>query len=618
MENTKTLVIVESPNKIKAIQKYLKNNGIDCDVEATIGHIAILPTSGKDRLGIDLENWIPLYKIDPAKRKVVSNLKAKAKTSDKVVIATDHDREGEAIADNLVEYLDIKNKYVRIVFNEITESAIIEAYKNPGKVDQQLVNAQKARRMLDRILGFKLSTLMRRNIKNTTITPSAGRVQSIALKLVVDREHEIISFVPTVYFNIVANFKDGNTAKYFDPNSTQENKEWIIGNNLEKILKDLNGPLKVKNVETKIKSDDRVTPLKQATLYKKVSYSSGVVQASAQRLYEGYNDDGGLISYPRTDSTRYSATFLQNARDYITNKYGSEYLLDEIKGAKAGDQDAHEAIRPTDLSLTPEIAKDKYNLSTQDYNVYKFIYKTTLQSLMKPSQREVTSYIYENNGHVFKNNSSKIVFDGYTVIDDEKETKNNNFSYKINDFVDVNEYKDSRHETKPPARYTEGSLISMLDEIKVGRPSTFASTIKIIKDREYVIKDGSSLIPTNFGLTVLEQLTKHFPRVINEKYTAFVEEQLDQIAQENKPVQIVMNDFSDEFNNELENATKTIQPTFLIPKTFDEKCPEDNGDLIERKSRFGTRFIGCKNFPSCKYTKSISTNKFFRKKIKVE
>ncbi|UUD36847.1 DNA topoisomerase 1 [Mycoplasmopsis californica] len=616
MENNKTLVIVESPNKIKAIEKYLKNHGVNCEVEATVGHIAILPTTGKDRLGIDLENWVPLYKIDPAKRKVVANLRAKAKQANTVVIATDHDREGEAIADNLVEYLKIEDKYVRIVFNEITEQAIIEAYKNPGKIDEQLVNAQKTRRMLDRILGFKLSTLMRRNIKNSTVNPSAGRVQSIALKLIVDRENEIKAFIPVVYFNIVANFKDGNSAKYFDPNSKQESKDWIMGNDLEKILNDLHGPLKVINTETKVKSDDRIVPLKQATLYKKMSYSSGVVQSSAQRLYEGYNDDGGLISYPRTDSTRYSATFIQSARNYITKKYGEDYLLDEIKGAKAGDQDAHEAIRPTNLNLTPQLAKEKYNLSTQDYNVYNFIYKTTMQSLMKPSKREITSYTYENNGHLFRNNSSKIVFDGYLVIEEEKETKSKEFQYKLNDFVEVKKYVDSKHETKPPARYTEGSLISMLDEIKVGRPSTFASTIKIVKDREYAIKEGSSLVPTEFGITVLEQLIKHFPKMINETYTAYVEEELDRIALENKPVQVVMDDFNDEFNDALENATKTIQPTFLIPKILDEKCPEDGGELIERKSRFGKKFIGCNNFPACKYTKSVGNGKFYKRKFK--
>lgn len=609
----KTLVIVESPNKIKAIQKYLQNYGVNCDVEATVGHIALLPTTGKDGLGIDTENWVPLYKVDPTKRKIVNNLKKIAQKAQRVVIATDHDREGEAIADNLVEYLNISDKYDRITFNEITEAAIVEAYKKPGKIDEQLVNAQKARRMLDRIIGFRLSKLMRQNIKNSLVNPSAGRVQSIALKLVVEREKEVVAFVPKEYYEIEAEFSNGTTAKYFDPNKTN-NKEWISLKKIDDIFNNLEGPLVVQDIISKTRSDASIVPLKQATLYKKSSLSSAAVQSAAQRLYEGYDEKGGLITYPRTDSTRYSASFVKHAKKFILNNFGPEYVGTKVRGAKAGAQDAHEAIRPTSLSLTPAKAQALYNLNAADYNVYSLIYKTTMQSLIKPAERSITSYVYENNNHKFRNSFSKIVFDGYLVLEENKDVSFSDPKYRLNQKVDVNQYVKTLHATKPPARFSEGSLISKLDEIKVGRPSTFATTVKIIKDREYVKREGTALIPTEFGNVVCDQLTKYFPRIINEKYTAFVEEELDLIASDNKPVQIVMNDFNDNFNEVFEHATKVITPTFLVPNILEDKCPDDNGDLIERRSRAGDHFIGCLNFPKCKFTRSLPKKKTYRKR----
>lgn len=611
-KNEKTLVIVESPNKIKAIKKYLTNHGIDCEVEATVGHIATLPAVGKDGLGIDTETWTPLYKIARDKSKIVTNLKKIVKTVDRVVIATDHDREGEAIADNLVEYLKIKDKYDRIKFNEITESAIIEAYNNPGKVDEQLVNAQKARRMIDRIIGFKLSKLMRRNIRNAVGKPTAGRVQSIALKLVVDRENEIKAFIPVEYFNISA-IANNFEAKYFN-NQKTGNKEWIEPSEIDEIYNSLKGPLTVIDKNTKSRKDASVVPLKQATLYKKSHLSSGIVQMTAQKLYEGFNEDGGLITYPRTDSTRYSDGFIKHARRFIGKKFGEEFIGDSIRGSSAGAQDAHEAIRPTSLSMTPDKAKEIYDLNDQEYNVYSLIYRTTLQSIMKVPERDITSYVYENNGHTFKNSFSRITFKGYLVLDNEDTQEIEDPQYKLKQEINIDEYVKSQHSTKPAPRYTEGSLISMLDEIKVGRPSTFATTVKIIKEREYVVREGTSLLPTELGFVVNTLLTEHFPKIINEQYTAYVEDQLDLIAADNKPVNIVMDGFNANFTESLDEATKTIQPLVMAPKLINEKCPDDGGELIERRSRVGDKFIGCLNWPNCTYTRSVPKKNFYRRR----
>ncbi|MDJ1646262.1 type I DNA topoisomerase [Mycoplasma phocimorsus] len=604
MKNEKTLVIVESPNKIKAIKKYLEKNNINCDVEATKGHIAILPSTGKDGLGIDIENWIPLYKVDPEKRSVVAKLKKLAKLANKVVIATDHDREGEAIAENLIEYLDCKDKYSRIVFNEITQEAIINAYNNPGLLNEDLVNAQKARRMLDRILGYKLTNLMKKNIKNSVSKPSAGRVQSIALKLVCDKEKEIESFIPEQYYLIKAHLANNITANYFN-NELIGDKERVKDKKIaENILNSLKGDLKVVDIKTITKNDPIITPLKQATLFKKCQLSSTTVQACAQKLYEGFGEDGGIISYPRTDSTRFSASFIEKAKDFIAKTYGEEYVAKVIKGS-SGDQDAHEAIRPTSLKLTPKKAKEKYNLTSAEYTVYKLIYNTTLKALMLPPKRNITTYIYNNNNNKFKNSFSSFEFEGYKIINDEKEDINLDPKYAINDLVKVNKYTSDFHETKPPARYTEGSLISMLDEIKVGRPSTFATTVQILKNREYAIKDSSYLKPTTFGKIVNEQLIKFFPKIINEKYTAFVENELDLIANEGKKVSEVMNEFNNEFTSSLEEATKIIEPVILQQNILADPCPICGAAVVERKNKKGDKFGGCSSFPNCKFTISI-------------
>lgn len=601
----KTLVIVESPNKVNTIKKIL---GEDYIVEASIGHIAKLKTSGQYGLGIDIENWEPSYSLEKGKKELIKKLKTIAKKCDKVFIATDPDREGEAIGEHLVEYLDVKEKYNRIKYNEITKNAILKAIEKPGLIDYNLVEAQKARRMLDRIIGFRLSYLINQKISNSPTKASAGRVQSIALKLVVDREREIEAFIPEQYYKLDALCGSKIVAGYINTNNPSDKRDWILPNEIDLVKKHFENAkkiIKVTDINVVDKKMASVTPLKQAALYKKSPYSAQVTQSAAQKLYEGFGD-GGLISYPRTDSSRLSQTFIDNAKVYINNKFGKDYVASEVKGF-SGDQDAHEAIRPTDVSLTPENALALYpEMSKQEFTIYKLIYKITMQSLISQPIRTIKTYTYENDIYKFRNSFSSIKFDGYYIIDDEKEVDLKDPNYELNQEVKVKEFKFSDHETKPSPRYTDGSLIEMLDKIKVGRPSTFATTVKIIKDREYVVSKSSSLVPTVFGKNVIDKLTASFSNIINEEYTAKVEEELDLIAEEKVSKDIVMNNFWEKFNDTFDKAKDTMEKTVLTQLALEESCPEDSGVLVIRRNKKKQKFVGCKNFPNCKYTRSIS------------
>ncbi|QDY88425.1 type I DNA topoisomerase [Mycoplasma anserisalpingitidis] len=601
----KTLVIVESPNKVNTIKKIL---GEDYVVEASIGHIAKLKTSGQYGLGIDIENWEPSYTLEKGKKELIKKLKSIAKKCDKVFIATDPDREGEAIGEHLVEYLDVKEKYNRIKYNEITKNAILKAIDKPGLIDYNLVEAQKARRMLDRIIGFRLSYLINQKISNSPTKASAGRVQSIALKLVVDREREIEAFVPEQYYKLDALCGSKIVASYINLNNSSDKRDWILPNEIDSVKKHFENAkkiIKVTDINVVDKKMSSVIPLKQAALYKKSPYSAQVTQSAAQKLYEGFGD-GGLISYPRTDSSRLSQTFIDSAKVYINDKFGKEYVALEVKGF-SGDQDAHEAIRPTDVSLTPENALALYpEMSKQEFAIYKLIYRVTMQSLMTQPIRTIKTYTYENDVYKFRNSFSSIKFDGYYILDDEKEVELGDPNYELNQEVKVKEFKFSDHETKPSPRYTDGSLIEMLDKIKVGRPSTFATTVKIIKDREYVVSKSSSLVPTLFGKNVIDKLTSSFSNIINEEYTAKVEEELDLIAEEKVSKNIVMNNFWEKFNDTFDKAKDVMEKTVLTQLALEESCPEDSGVLVIRRNKKKQKFVGCKNFPNCKYTRSIS------------
>ncbi|MCE6056286.1 type I DNA topoisomerase [Mycoplasmopsis agalactiae] len=613
------LVIVESPNKVETIKKYLGEN---YNVMASVGHIARLSKKGSMGLGIDMSKWEPEFEIDPAKKEIVKQLKTAVKDADFVYIATDPDREGEAIGDHLVKYLKCKEgKFARIKYNEITKDAILYSVENPTQLDQNLIDAQKTRRMLDRIIGFRLSQLMQKKLSNSPATPSAGRVQSIALKLVVDREKEIENFVPRGYYSIEALISNSLTAEIYMPKHIAAEKNWVFPEELESVKKSIDilpsNILIVKDIKDSKKTLPALTPFKQAALYKKSPFSSSITQASLQRLYEGFGD-GGLISYPRTDSTRLSHTFVNATKNYISIKYGDEYVLDKVKGFK-GDQDAHEAIRPTDITLLPDEAKNKYDLNNYDYQIYKLIYEHTLMCLITPPLRANKTYKFAKDKLEFRLNVSWVLFDGYYIVKGEM-NESVDPDYKIGQLVNVKEFVIEGKETKPPARYSEGSLIEKLDDIKVGRPSTFATTVKIILNREYVRSENSALVPTDFGKLILEKLIQGFPDIINEGYTAEVENQLDLIATNKISVAPVMEDFYSKFKNNYESASQNLDHTSMSLQKIDESCPNDNGNLVIRRNKRGNKFIACDNFPKCNFTKSYddgsNKKRFFRRKTK--
>lgn len=615
----KNLVIVESPNKIKSIEKYL---GKDFEVKASVGHIVYLPSSGEHRFGVDIATWTPNYKIDPEKQVVVADLKAAAKKANKVFVATDPDREGEAIADNLVEFLDIKDKYSRIRFNEITEQAVNAAMNNPTEVDHKLVESQVARRILDRIIGYKLSSLMRSKISNSPSAPSAGRVQSIALKLIVEREKEIEAFVPVKYDTLTAVIDKKNEifAEYFNPTNTDD-KSWIKPEESEKVKSSLTGSMTVKSINTSVRSDAKHTPLKQSALYKKADSSLGLsaasVQRAAQMLYEGFGD-GGLISYPRTDSTRLSDTFVTAAQKYIVDKYGDNYLAKEIKGT-AGAQDAHEAIRPTDLALTPEKAEARFNLDASAAKVYRLIWTHTIQCLMTVPTREVIRYELLDGENNFKMTSSKMIFQGYHIVTGY-EAKKELPKMIEGEVLKVADYEFENHETQPPARYNDGSLIEKLDNIKVGRPSTFATTVKILSEREYATYEGRAIKPTEFGRIVISKLLEAFPGIIDEEYTAKMEEDLDSVAENKVRYEDLLTDFWAIFQKDLASATTDLGVTQMIPVLAGKKCPVCGSELVVRKNKKdGSRFFGCSNYPTCTHAEPDPSfkkpfKKFFKKK----
>lgn len=611
---SKNLVIVESPNKIKSISKYL---GSDYEVKSSVGHIVYLPSSGEHSFGIDLQTWTPNYKIDPSKVKVVNELKEAAKDKEMVYIATDPDREGEAIADNLVDFLKLK-KYKRILFNEITEDAILKALSHPTSIDENLVRSQVTRRILDRIIGYKLSGLMKAKISNSPVHPSAGRVQSIALKLVVEREEEIAKFIPIEYATIKAQVEENLFAELISGNY-HNNPSWIDPKQLDSIRQELKGELTVSDINISKKKDRKLTPLKQAQLYKradsKYSLSSAATQMAAQRLYEGYGD-GGLISYPRTDSTRYSETFIKKAHTYLKNTFGSKFIATNIKGS-AGAQDAHEAIRPTDPSLTPDEARLKFQLSPNEYKVYDLVYHHALATLMEVPIREILRYDLVENNQKFKLSSSKVIFEGYLkLLGYEKNKELPKLS--INQKLKVLDYLVEEKETKPPARYNDGSLIEKLDDIGVGRPSTFATTVAILKKRQYVEQENKAINATPFGKLVLDKLLEAFPKIINEPYTAQMEKQLDEIADAKYDYHKLLNDFWLQFKDNLETATQELEITRLADVTVGRDCPKCGKPLLIKTNRSNqTKFIACSGFPACRYVESIPGQKpnFFRKKF---
>ena len=596
------LVIVESPAKSKTIEKYL---GSSYKVVSSIGHIRDLATTGKYGLGIDIDNgFIPNYVPIKGKKKVITELKKLVKDADKVYLATDPDREGEAISWHLYDALGIKDsKYDRVLFYEITKDKVLEGIKNPRKIDYNLVKSQETRRFLDRIIGFRLSKLM----QSKTSGKSAGRVQSVALKLIVDREREIQNFIPEEYYSITAKFQD------FDSDLFKFKEEDISIKTLDEvksILAKLQKDFIVESIESKTKNKISKLPFTTSTLQQeastKLNFSAKKTMMLAQKMYEGIDigtETVGLITYMRTDSVRLSDEFTSKTFQYIEKKFGKDYL-GYIKKAKKNDnvQDAHEAIRPTSILRTPDSLK-KY-LTNDEFKLYNLIYKRTLSSLMADAKTLATTIIFDNNSYKFKTTGSVITFDGYLkVYGDFEDTKDNvlpDLKDKLNQTIESEEIIYEQHFTKPKPRYTEAKLIHEMEELGIGRPSTYATIMSNIKDRGYVNVEDKKFVPTEIGIEVTDKLQEYFSNIINVKYTANMEEDLDKIASGTLDNKKVLSDFYQIFDDTLKTAFKEMEKE--KPVETGEMCPLCNSPLVIRKGKFG-EFVACSNYPNCKYIK---------------
>lgn len=599
---TKNLVIVESPSKSKTIEKYL---GKDYKVVSSKGHIRDLATTGKYGLGVDVDNdFKPNYIPVAGKKKLISELKKLVKDSDEVILATDPDREGEAISWHLLDTLGIKDtNYERVLFHEITKDKVLEAIKNPTKIDYNLVRSQETRRILDRIIGFRLSKLM----QSKTGGKSAGRVQSVALKLIVDREREISSFNSEEYWTITSKF-DEIEADLFNYN--HKDIEINTEEEADSILSKLSDKYKIESVERKKKSKKSKPPFITSTLQQeastKLGFTAKKTMSIAQKLYEGMDigsETVGLITYMRTDSIRLSDEFIGASYKYIEENYGKDYIGYAKKSKKTENvQDAHEAIRPTSIYRNPEDIK-KY-LSTDEYKLYKIIYYRALASLMADAKVEATSVILDNNNYQFKINGQILIYDGYLkayALYETSEDKVLPDEFKNEgSILTTKDVTKKQHFTSPPPRYTEAKLIKELEELGIGRPSTYAKIMDTIKERGYVTIEEKKFVPTEIGIETTDRLQEFFSDLINVKYTAAMETDLDTIALGKLDEIKVLREFYDKFEPEVEKAFGQMEKK--APKETGEVCPNCGSSLVIRKGRYG-EFTACSNYPECKYIK---------------
>ncbi|MDR0977459.1 MAG: type I DNA topoisomerase [Endomicrobium sp.] len=616
---SKYLVIVESPAKERTISKIL---GKDFKVKSSYGHIRDLP---KSKLGIDIENnFKPTYINTLKSKKIISELKKEADKVDIVYLATDLDREGEAIAWHLKEALKLPDsKTSRITFHEITPEAILDAVKHTKNLDMGLVNSQQARRLLDRLVGYKLSPLLWKKIK---IGLSAGRVQSVAVMMICSREEEIKKFIPVEYWSIEAELRknDKNTLPFkailaakgsvkFERLSIKTKEE------AEKIVNDLKGAeYSVKSVETKQRKRSPYPPYTTSTLQqdasRRLGFSPSKTMAVAQKLYEGLNigkdSETGLITYMRTDSLNIAKSAQSEALMFIQKFYGKEFIPKTARVYKTTSknaQEAHEAIRPTSPKRTPDDIKQY--LTPEEFKLYELIWKRFTASQMADALYNIMTVEIAAKDYTFKALGSSLVFDGFLKVyaagDDEKETKLP--ALTKNEILNLLQLISEQHFTDPPPRYNEASLIKALEEHGIGRPSTYAPTMKTILDRLYVRLDGKKFIPTNLGIVVNGVLKNHFGHIINVKFTAEIEEKLDDIAENKAKWQDVLKDFYIPFDKDLIEAEKNLQRQKIQPQLSSELCPVCGKQMVIRDSKNG-QFLGCSGYPDCKTTISLDKN----------
>ena len=604
------LVIVESPAKSKTITKMLGNN---YKILASFGHIRDFP---KKVLGVDLKkDFEPIYEVIPEKKKVVAELSKSAKLATKVYLASDPDREGEAIAWHVAQVLGVgEDKILRIEFNEITQKAVLHAVENPRSIDMNRVYSQQTRQILDRIVGYKISPVLWEKLRNNHL--SAGRVQSVALKLICEREEEIEAFVPVEYWEMQAELTKQNSSHVFVAELTKfDGKKIEIKNEEEanKIFETLNK----KGVEFKV---DKLTkketqrkpqpPFITSTLQREASnrlgYGVSKTMQVAQKLYEGLDlgADGtvGLITYMRTDSTRISDDAQAAAKDFILNKFGDKYYpsTPNIYSKKGKNvQDAHEAIRPSYIERTPESIKQY--LTSEQYKLYKLIWERFMASQMANAKIETNAVEIDAEGYTFRMSASKTLFNGFLIVYDDREDGENDSSmptFEKGDILNLKKLIPSQHFTQPPARYSEASLVKVLEEKGIGRPSTYAPIISKIQTKNYIEKlDNRSLKPTLLGKTVNEQLSKHFSKIINYDFTAKMENKLDEIAQDSKNWKKTIADFYTPFMEDVNSARVNMEKVNI---ETDVKCPNCGKPMLVRTSRWGTQFLGCSGYPDCK------------------
>lgn len=594
----KTVIIVESPAKSKTIQHYL---GSDYIVEASVGHIRELAKNGPGGLGVDVENkFKATYKVDKKHDSIVKDL-IKVTKNNKVLLATDPDREGEAIAWHIADVLNLDlNDQNRITFNEVTKPAILKAIEHPRQIDMDLVKSQETRRILDRIIGFKLSPLLQKKIKSE----SAGRVQSVALKLIVDLEREIEAFIPQTYYTIKARF-----SKFEAEYTKNKDKTLNSVEELNAIIEKLKGPFTVTKVNTRKRSRAAQAPYTTSTFQQdavsKLNYTPSKAMGIAQELYQGIEIDGsevGLITYMRTDSVRLNEDFIQEAQVRIEQMYGAQYV-GKIKTKNSENiQDAHEAIRPSILEMTPESLKGV--LTDEQYKIYELIYRRTLMSLMADAQYEEQSIEVENQGEVFEYGGSKLLFMGFHKGNPEyKEKPSTLLDLEVGKSLEAKEITHEENQTKPKSRYTEASLIKDMEEFGIGRPSTYAETTRTLLTRKYVEKKQKALVPTDQGKMTIDELDKFFSNIINTQYTKKMETVLDDISNGQHESAEVLDGFYHKFIALVKHADENMEKR--MPTEVGRACPLCGAPLVIRKWRKG-EFIGCSNFPRCKHTENLT------------
>ena len=610
-----SLVIVESPAKAKTIGKYL---GKDFTVKACMGHLRDLP---KSKTGVDVENdFEPIYKPIKGKEEIISDLKKSAKAADTVYLATDPDREGEAISWHLKQLLNLPDeKTKRVTFNEITKKVVQESIRQPRDIDQNLVDAQQARRILDRLVGYELSPLLWKKIRRGL---SAGRVQSVATRMVDDREREIEAFQPEEYWTLDANLTGNDLKKlpFAARYHGKDGKKAELKSEAEVdavIHETENGVFTVKSVKRTDKQRSPSPPFTTSTMQqeasRKLSMTPRRTMAIAQQLYEGVDIEGegtvGLITYMRTDSLRISEEAIAATKEFILSRYGAAYYPPKANHykAKANAQDAHEAIRPSNVNWTPEMLKK--DLTGEQYRLYRLIWSRYVACQMANAVYDSVAVEIVSGGHSFRTSSSSLKFSGYTAVyeegkDDEKEEKESPLpALQEGETLTLRDYSKDQHFTQPPAHYTDASLIRAMEEQGIGRPSTYAPTVSTILDREYVIKEGKYLHITNLGRVVTELMKDKFPDIADTRFTAHMEQNLDSVEEGKTPWKGVLRDFYGDFEEHLKKAEQDLEGVRIkVPDEVSEEiCPECGRNLVVKSGRFG-RFLACPGYPECSFT----------------